>query len=101
MVLRGLRPRFEPAQASRTLLQRPPLFQARFAASSVSNRPGSQTLEHAAQNVREEVGNSAADWAKAIAAGNFTQDSVKTDTDPTFVKTSVSVCPKVLFIMLP
>src|ERR1700759_2966026 len=75
----------QPSMISRSLLQRPALLQARFAASSVSGRPGSQSVEHAARNVKEEVGNSAADWAKAIAGGNFTQDSVTTDTDPTFV----------------
>ena len=53
------------------------LPQHRGAASSVSGRPGSQTIEQAAQNVREEVGNSTTDWAKAIAGGNFTVDSVK------------------------
>jgi hypothetical protein len=85
IVLRKPYARFQPALTSKALIQRPTLLQARFAASSVSNRPGSQTLEHAAQNVKEEVGNSAADWAKTIAGGNFTQDSVKADEDPTFV----------------
>jgi hypothetical protein len=90
IVLRGPHACLYPSLTTKTLLQRPTLLQARFAASSVSNKPGSQTLEHAAQNVREEVGNSAADWAKTIAGGNFTQDSVKTDdTDPTFVKTTI------------
>ncbi|KAH7909853.1 hypothetical protein BJ138DRAFT_1154252 [Hygrophoropsis aurantiaca] len=50
---------------------------ARFVASSVSGRPGSQTIQHARQNVKEEVGNSAADWARSIAAGGvFTVDDV-------------------------
>jgi len=89
IVLRGPHTRLQPSSTTKILLQRPTLFQARFAASSVSNKPGSQTFEHAAQNVKEEVGNSAADWAKTIAAGNFTQDSVKTDTDPTFVKAAI------------
>jgi hypothetical protein len=57
------------------LFQRLPQY--RGAASSVSGRPGSQTVEQAAQNVREEVGNSTTDWAKAIAGGNLTVDSVK------------------------
>jgi len=82
IILRGPHARYQP---SLTSIQRPALLQARFAASSVSNKPGSQTLEHAALNVKEEVGNSAADWAKTIAAGNFTQDTVKVDTDPTFI----------------
>jgi len=54
---------------------------ARFAASSVSGRPGSQTIEHARQNVKEEVGNSLTDWARSIAGGVFTVDSVKPSKD--------------------
>lgn len=54
---------------------------ARFAASSVSGRPGSQTIEHARQNVKEEVGNSMTDWARSIAGGVFTVDSVKPSRD--------------------
>lgn len=54
---------------------------ARFAASSVSGRPGSQTIEHARQNVKEEVGNSMTDWARSIAGGVFTVDSVKPTKD--------------------
>lgn len=52
------------------------LLHARTVASSVSGKPGSQTLEHAATNVKEELGNSAADLAKVIAGANLTQDSV-------------------------
>ena len=54
---------------------------ARFAASSVSGRPGSQSIEHARQNVKEEVGNSMTDWARSIAGGVFTVDSVKPSKD--------------------
>ena len=57
---------------------------ARGAASSVSGRPGSQTLGHAAQNIREEVGSSAADLAKSIAGGNLYVDNVE-PTQQTFV----------------
>lgn len=53
---------------------------ARTVASTVSMRPGSQTLEHAATNVKEELGNSAADLAKVISAANVTTDSVS-DTE--------------------
>ena len=53
---------------------------ARTVASSVSIRPGSQTLEHAATNVKEELGNSAADLAKVISGTNVTTDSVS-DTE--------------------
>ncbi|KAF9246338.1 hypothetical protein BU15DRAFT_40262 [Melanogaster broomeanus] len=49
-----------------------PKVHARFAASSVSGRPGSQTYEHAKLNVKEEVGNSLTDWARSIAGGVFT-----------------------------
>ncbi|CCM01563.1 uncharacterized protein FIBRA_03623 [Fibroporia radiculosa] len=49
---------------------------ARGVASSVSGRPGSQTAGQAAQNIKEEVGNSTADLAKAIAGGNVFRDAV-------------------------
>ncbi|KAF5330872.1 hypothetical protein D9619_005286 [Psilocybe cf. subviscida] len=62
-----------------TALPRPPCLgltsgamRVRFVASAVSNRPGSQTLEHAATNVKEEIGNSAQDLAKVIAGANVT-----------------------------
>ena len=54
---------------------------ARFAASSVNNRPGSQTVKHAGQNVKEEIGNSAADWARSIAGGTLSVDTVKPKKD--------------------
>ena len=56
----------------------------RGAASSVSGRPGSQTIRHAAQNIREEVGQSTADLAKSIAGGNVFVDNVE-PTQHTFV----------------
>ncbi|KAI0780399.1 hypothetical protein BD413DRAFT_1201 [Trametes elegans] len=56
----------------------------RGAASQVSGRPGSQTVGHAAQNIREEVGQSAADLAKSIAGGNVFQDNVE-PTQQTFL----------------
>jgi hypothetical protein len=52
------------------------LLHARFVASSVTNKPGSQSLEHAATNIKEEVGNSAADFARVIAGDNATKNSV-------------------------
>jgi hypothetical protein len=58
----------------------PSLLQSRTVASSVSMRPGSQSLEHAATNVKEELGNSAADLAKVISGANMTTDSVS-DTE--------------------
>jgi hypothetical protein len=69
--------------ATRTLLQ------SRTVASSVSMRPGSQTLEHAATNVKEELGNSATDLAKVISGANMTTDSVS-DTE-SFVSRLVDV----------
>lgn len=48
----------------------------RGAASSVSNKPGSQTFKQAAQNIREEMGNSTTDLAKAIAGANWFHDAV-------------------------
>ncbi|KAJ3858438.1 hypothetical protein EV359DRAFT_52216 [Lentinula novae-zelandiae] len=49
---------------------RPTIF-VRSVASTVSNKPGSQTFDHAALNIREEAGNTAADVAKSIAGGNM------------------------------
>jgi hypothetical protein len=51
-------------------------YKFRAVATSVSGRPASQTIEHAAINVKEEVGNSAADLAKRIAGGYLTSDMV-------------------------
>ena len=49
----------------------------RGVASSVTNRPGSQTPGHAALNIKEEVGNTAGSVARGIAGANVTVDSVK------------------------
>ena len=49
----------------------------RFAANQVTNKPGSQTVEHAVTNVREEFGNSVADLAKSIAGGTLNAEAVK------------------------
>ena len=65
------------------------LFQARSVASSVSMRPASQSLEHAATNVKEELGNSAADLAKVISGANVTTDSVS-DTE-SFVSRDMNI----------
>jgi len=54
-------------------------------ASLVSGRPGSQTLDHAALNVKEELGNSAADLAKVIAGANVTDSSVSNSSEDSFV----------------
>ncbi|KAF7308873.1 hypothetical protein MKEN_01087500 [Mycena kentingensis (nom. inval.)] len=49
------------------------------AASSVGLRPGSQTLAHARQNIKEEAGNSAKDLARAIAGANLHAPSSEKD----------------------
>ena len=66
------------------------LLQARHVASSVTNRPGSQSFEHAATNVKEELGNSATDLAKAIAGANVTRDSISDSSGNSFV--SIELC---------
>ncbi|KAF8623333.1 hypothetical protein AX15_006410 [Amanita polypyramis BW_CC] len=66
---------FKPAcPTPNTLVRLTGPILARSVASSVSGKPGSQTLEHAAKNIKEEMGNSAADLAKIIAASNVTRD---------------------------
>lgn len=74
---------------------------ARFAASSVSGRPGSQSVEHATQNVKEELGNSLTDWAREIAGGVFTVDTVKPKVDSFFgITGAVAVkVPTPVFVM--
>jgi len=66
----------------------------RGAASSVSGRPGSQTMGQAANNIREEVGNSTTDLAKAIAGGNVFRDSVA-PTQQTFLNITNAVAHSV------
>ncbi len=57
------------------------IIHARYVASQVSNRPGSQSIEHAATNVKEEIGNSAADLAKVIAGANVTAGIADSSAD--------------------
>ncbi|KAG9020966.1 hypothetical protein FS842_006918, partial [Serendipita sp. 407] len=77
------RVRFQPVSTRQlsTLLHRPilakpsklitpsALLSIRQVASSVSNRPGSQSIPHAVQNIREEAGHAIEDMAQAIAGG--------------------------------
>ncbi|KAF5386666.1 hypothetical protein D9615_001568 [Tricholomella constricta] len=72
-------------QIARPILVNSTLLHRRTVASSVSNRPGSQTLEHAATNIKEEVGNSATDLAKVIAGANVAKDSVAPDGSASFL----------------
>jgi hypothetical protein len=65
-----------PLILSRPSVQaRLPLLTTRTVASTVSNKPGSQTFPHAAQNIKEETGNSAMDLAKSIAGNVFIPDT--------------------------
>lgn len=64
----------------------------RYVASSVSGRPGSQTFPHAALNVKEEAGNSAADLAKAIAGGTL---NVGEKTNHSFLRITGKVASSV------
>ena len=88
-----------PLRVAHPALLNSTLLHARNVASSVSVRPGSQTLEHAATNIKEELGNSAADVAKVIAGANMTNDSVA-PTNTTFVS-SFRVWRRGLFIYAP
>ncbi|KAJ7940140.1 hypothetical protein B0H13DRAFT_1936776 [Mycena leptocephala] len=73
-LVRPLRSTFNrsPLAARHRLSLRPaaPLLHVRTEASSVGLKPGSQSLSHARQNIKEEAGNSASDLAKAIAGAN-------------------------------
>ncbi|KAL5529464.1 hypothetical protein ACEPAG_5449 [Sanghuangporus baumii] len=75
----------------------------RGVASSVSNRPGSQTPSHAATNIKEEVGNTASSVARSIAGANVTVDYVKPikPEDDSFIGVTSAVAksvPKPAFI---
>ncbi|KAF9449583.1 hypothetical protein P691DRAFT_702925 [Macrolepiota fuliginosa MF-IS2] len=75
-VLRRPMPLVKPEQILTTTF----MLQKRLVASTVTNRPASQTLEHAATNVKEELGGTASDVAKIIAGANVTTDSVSDAT---------------------
>ncbi|KAL0569395.1 hypothetical protein V5O48_012573 [Marasmius crinis-equi] len=66
---------------ARPTVLRTAFLNRRTAASTVSNRPASQTFEHAAINIKEETGNTAADLAKVIAGANMTRDEIKSKKD--------------------
>ncbi|KAG5650495.1 hypothetical protein H0H81_012051 [Sphagnurus paluster] len=76
---------FRGQKLVRPVLLNSTLLHRRTVASTVSNRPGSQTLEHAATNIKEEVGNSATDLAKIIAGANISKDSVAPDGSASFL----------------
>ncbi|GBE81689.1 hypothetical protein SCP_0400600 [Sparassis crispa] len=70
-----IKPPYVPGVVSSSVL-RSQIF-ARGAASTVSGRPGSQSVGQAATNIKEELGNSTADLAKVIAGGNVYTDAVQ------------------------
>lgn len=67
----------------------------RGVASQVSGKPGSQTFEHAATNVKEELGNSAAELAKSIAGANNPVDSVVDHAGLSFIDITSKVAHQV------
>ncbi|EEB94991.1 hypothetical protein MPER_06110, partial [Moniliophthora perniciosa FA553] len=74
----GKNPIARPTLLNSTLLHR------RTVANTVSNRPASQTFDHAALNIKEETSNAAADIAKVIAGGNMTKDNIETKKGESF-----------------
>ena len=89
-------PRFLPHQPHRPFLL-PSLVQARTVASTVSNKPASQTFEHAARNIKEEVGNSATDLAKVIAGANV--KNVNIASRESFVSQSLPIHESLLIVI--
>lgn len=62
------------------------LLLRRTVANTTSNRPGSQSLNQAALNVKEETGNLASDAAKTIAGANMADHSAGVGTKGSFVR---------------
>lgn len=71
------------------------MLRSRNIASTVSNKPGSQTLDHAATNVKEELGNSASDLAKVIAGANITSDAVANSGQESFYGITTNIASQV------
>ncbi|TFL07335.1 hypothetical protein BDV98DRAFT_652353 [Pterulicium gracile] len=66
----------------------------RTVASSVSGKPGSQTLSHAATNIKEEAGNSAADLAKMIASSSAIEENLSAKSFASITKSIAKEVPK-------
>lgn len=84
------------------ILRRPqyigPRVLTRGVANTVSSKPGSENLAHAATNIKEELGNSAGDLAKVIASANPKDHNDIAGPNPiasTFVR--VSGLPSILY----
>jgi hypothetical protein len=68
---------------------------ARGVASMVSGKPASQSFEHAATNVKEEIGNSASDLAKVIAGANVAHDAITNSGEDSFIGITSKVAHEV------
>ncbi|KAK0441103.1 hypothetical protein EV421DRAFT_1814113 [Armillaria borealis] len=84
LIRRTAVPRLARHALSRPLVSPLLFLKSRTVASSVSNRPASQTFEHTATNIKEEAGNAASDVAKIIAGSNVTRQDVVTPNNSTF-----------------
>ncbi|KZS89959.1 hypothetical protein SISNIDRAFT_458280 [Sistotremastrum niveocremeum HHB9708] len=62
----------------------------RTVASTVSGKPGSQSLGHAVTNAREEAGNTASDVAKTIAGSNMAQDATPSEASFTNITGAIA-----------
>jgi len=61
----------------------------------VSHKPGSQTFPHAAQNIKEETGNSATDLAKTISGNVAIPDTLEPGRE-SFVGILRSIQPNIM-----
>ncbi|SJL12200.1 uncharacterized protein ARMOST_15622 [Armillaria ostoyae] len=84
LIRRTVVPRLARHALSRPSVSPLLFLKSRTVASSVSNRPASQTFEHTATNIKEEAGNAASDVAKIIAGSNVTRQDVVTPNNSTF-----------------
>ncbi|TRM59230.1 hypothetical protein BD626DRAFT_462673 [Schizophyllum amplum] len=103
MIIRTLTARTAPSLRASSFAPVAPLAFTRLArpitttspravASSISNKPGSQSLDQAALNVKEELGNAGGDVAKAIAGANYgTNADTVAPTDASFLSTTARV----------
>ncbi|RDB22117.1 hypothetical protein Hypma_010607 [Hypsizygus marmoreus] len=83
-----------PVATTRPVLLNSTILHKRTVASVVTNKPASQTFEHAATNIKEEVGNSAADLAKVIAGATPTSGPIVSDNFIGITKGIASDVPK-------
>ena len=72
--LRSALPLLARPPALRPAIASAPLLHRRTAANYPGLKPGSQTLSHAAENIKEEAANTGKDLARAIAGVNVAKD---------------------------